>query len=524
MLNKWLRLLVIHPFLLAAFPAIASLQAVKTGILPEEAILPLMWSEVITAVVFAICYVCFRNAAKAGALCSGILVLSCCYGIFQFSLIKALQNMLGVQIDSGILLLIYCLLCTTLLIAVLRVLKKSNFPAATTGHDSLSSFNLALNLASAIFIVVNLLPVVAYELELNQNARRVIAEFRQALGPVKPNRAAAKPDVYYIILDGFANSSTLKRWGYDNHEFLDFLRGKGFYVVDKAASNYDRTQLSLSSSLNMQYLDLVPKRMGKRFEENNVQWRLLQDSCVSNLFQELGYKFINVSSGVFATDYIPNADVNIRCVWCNYFTLAVALLTPFSVTERYVPVLRDMYAQIRLCAGHCLPEILRISGPKFVLIHSDISYAPCMFDQYGNKREISYVNLLGEWGTPADYVSQLKFAESQAEKWITTILSYPGPRPIIILQSDHGPKYPLGSQREYFNERMRILNAYHFPGAGSRGLYETITPVNSFRLLFNNYFQTGLPLLPDRSYCAPVYNREYDWLDVTDQLEFAESP
>jgi hypothetical protein len=45
--------------------------------------------------------------------------------------------------------------------------------------------------------------------------------------------------------------------------------------------------------------------------------------------------------------------------------------------------------------------------------------------------------------------------------------------------------------------KFRILNAYFLPGVSHRHLYPSITPVNSFRLVFNLYFHAGLPLLPD---------------------------
>ena len=51
-------------------------------------------------------------------------------------------------------------------------------------------------------------------------------------------------------------------------------------------------------------------------------------------------------------------------------------------------------------------------------------------------------------------------------------------------------------------EKFGILSAYHLPGVDpeAAGLYPSITPVNSFRVVFNTYFDAGLPLLPDEIY------------------------
>jgi len=62
--------------------------------------------------------------------------------------------------------------------------------------------------------------------------------------------------------------------------------------------------------------------------------------------------------------------------------------------------------------------------------------------------------------------------------------------PIIIIQGDHGTKL----------DHFPILNAYYLPGAGKEKLYPTISPVNSFRLIFDTYFGAHYDLLPDVSY------------------------
>src|SRR5690606_20870239 len=66
------------------------------------------------------------------------------------------------------------------------------------------------------------------------------------------------PDVYYIILDGYPRADILaERYGYDNSEFLEGLESRGFYIADGSHSNYGQTILSLTSSLNMDYLDTL---------------------------------------------------------------------------------------------------------------------------------------------------------------------------------------------------------------------------------------------------------------------------
>src|SRR5207244_7041298 len=72
-----------------------------------------------------------------------------------------------------------------------------------------------------------------------------------------------KPDIYYIILDGYGRQDVLKDlYGFDNSDFIQFLQSRGFYVADQARANYCSTVPSLASSLNRTYLTGLAARYG----------------------------------------------------------------------------------------------------------------------------------------------------------------------------------------------------------------------------------------------------------------------
>ena len=65
-----------------------------------------------------------------------------------------------------------------------------------------------------------------------------------------------RPDVYSLVMDRYANAQTLADiYGYDNGPFMDALRERGFYVAEDAWANYLKTALSITSALNMEFLD-----------------------------------------------------------------------------------------------------------------------------------------------------------------------------------------------------------------------------------------------------------------------------
>ena len=61
---------------------------------------------------------------------------------------------------------------------------------------------------------------------------------------------------------------------------------------------------------------------------------------------------------------------------------------------------------------------------------------------------------------------------------------------------------------------MSIFSAYYLPDQNTDLIYDSITPVNSFRLILNTYFNTDYKLLEDKSYFSD-YGHPYNFTDVT---------
>ena len=84
-------------------------------------------------------------------------------------------------------------------------------------------------------------------------------------GPARRPATAHRPDIYYIILDGYARHDVMQsHFGLDNTAFLEHLERQGFYVARRSTANYCQTPLCLSSSLNATYLDDLVKGLGER--------------------------------------------------------------------------------------------------------------------------------------------------------------------------------------------------------------------------------------------------------------------
>jgi hypothetical protein len=114
------------------------------------------------------------------------------------------------------------------------------------------------------------------------------------------------PDIYYIILDGYARSDYMHQAiGLDNSEFIAFLERQGFYVAANSRSNHNWTSLSLSSSLNLtlaQYLgaNMLPGYYPTPFVDH-------PHSLVRRP-EQIGYRSVAFQSGYLPTEWI-DADV-----------------------------------------------------------------------------------------------------------------------------------------------------------------------------------------------------------------------
>jgi hypothetical protein len=514
---KKLSSLILHPFSVTALAVVICFAQGEHKVFTEEIWQSLVLFEIIVGVLFCVLSVVLKDAVRAGILCSLVVPTLFSYDILKRCLAACFQEIAKSELPPWLALLIYFCLVIPILIVVTRQKISWGKSALEIDHKQL---NVALNVVTLGLLIANCVPLALYEADIMNVENRYLDEFHHKLAGVNLDQKATKRDTYYIILDSYPHSQVMKEmWGYDNSDFINFLKGHGFYVVPNAVSNYDRTHLSIPSTLSMQYLDEIPKQMGTGFFGELVHWRLMEDSCTARLFKQLGYKYINVCCG--SLDSVPEADVNYRSNWMNFFTMSMLMISPVGDIDRYIPFIRDMYAERKLSPAKFIPQIIAAHpGPKFVLIHSDISHPPSIFGRHGEKKPLP-VQIRLDPASPNDYFEQLVYSETVAEDWINKILQTPGPKPIIIIQSDHGPPFLWNTDAAYYNARMKILNAYYFPDMPKTGLYPTITPVNSFRTLFNDYFHAKLPMLPDRTFCNAhdPYNG-YGWTETTNLIRF----
>ncbi len=326
-------------------------------------------------------------------------------------------------------------------------------------------------------------------------------------------------NIYYIVLDSYAHSTILDRvYGYNNEEFLSFLKNNGFYVVSKSHSNYNQSFLSLASSLNLQYVNYFSDELG--FDSRNFQpiYEMIDENELMSYFKSKGYKIISFASANGADGNLEIADVNLcekKILNSQFLTILLrgTIFEPF-----YVEFIQSLENERELCVFSELQTLDdKNSKPFFVYAHFLIPHSPYRFNSDGEKiEEINFISGEESEEEKIGYINQVQLVNKKISNVIDSILNSKQ-KSIIIIQSDTGTSTKSKDQTENLIRKMKILNAYYFPGDIELNLYETITPVNTFRIILNEYFDEEFEVLEDRLYYSPS-GKELEFIDITEQF------
>ena len=197
------------------------------------------------------------------------------------------------------------------------------------------------------------------------------------------NDTGHRPDIYYIILDGYARSDMMSdMFGYDNRPFLKRLESRGFYVAGRSTANYCQTPLSLSSSLNGAYLNgLIPADSHDKAQLG--EW--IGNGAVVRTLRGLGYRFVSFATGFQETEH-PEADVYLSpAPYLSGFHQMLLSRTPLTWVLPG-PAMCDEYTTTRdriLFLLDRAPEIARCQQPTFTFAHILSPHPPFVFGENG---------------------------------------------------------------------------------------------------------------------------------------------
>jgi len=520
---KAAKLGIVHPVLFALYPVLFLYSSNFGQTSFFVALWPMLLFPAVSMLLWLILMALRCRAEKAALLTSVVVILFCSFGHAHALLYQPLlsyeRDVAGV--NSPLLLV-----KTVLFIAISVVWLGLILAAAwmVRGKPAwLGGVTRFLNVASLALLALPLITLL-YDLGSGQLGRDVETSNTE---PMAQRRALDyKPDIYYIILDGYAREDVLKTfYGYDNSSFTTHLARLGFQVPPKTRSNYSWTFLSLASSLNMEHVNWFAKEIGEDSRNRQLPYRMIRDNEVARYLRKRGYMSVHLTSTWGATLANPYADIEISCgtgIFRIEFYRVLANSTWLRVLESSVS--SDL-AMCHLFNFQMLGEVAKKRFPKFVFAHFIPPHHPYLFDRDGNILRSATVSNQFEfrkhlWRDKAKYISQLEFVNQKVKEAVDAILANSERPPIIIIQSDHGPSLEQAPARIRKGVRLANFLAAYLPGAPTL-LPDDITPVNLFPTILNYYFDDQLSTSPQLYYVSP-YTRPYK-LRLFDRFAEAEA-
>jgi len=508
------RSLVLHPLLFAAAP-ILILYGHNIDQVPAGHMLPLLAASIAVAgVLWLALRALLKSWTKSSFVVSTLLALFFSYGHLHSLVIKALVA-LGVRREiGGILPLEESAVLHAVLISIVAASGIFLIVRILRTRSSLAFANRLFNVIAATLVVMSLAGIARYEITTPRPV---------AIPPPQPiladDGAVEKPDIYYIILDGYGRGDVLRDYyHFDNGKFLDFLRAAGFYVDDEGRPNYNWTFMSLASSLNMDYLDELADRVGRKSKDSRLTYEMIRNNRVVETLKSKGYRYVHFDSTWGATQSNPGADVEIsyRRGW---FSIEFSRLIASTTLLKPWPSLMGLELAARHLYGlDKLRSVCSLAGPKFVFYHLLPPHYPYVLDSLGRVKRHLYLSNQFEydkqfWRDRGSYIEQLAFVNARIKQTVADILRGSSRPPVIVLQSDHGPTLEDVPWKDFLRARFGILNAVYFP-KGTVPFLRSKTPVNTFRIIFNALFGADLPLLEERSFYSP-FELPFDFREVT---------
>lgn len=378
-----------HPFLFAVYPALALLAGNISQVLLGDARRSFVVLILLGGGIFCALALVLRNWHRAGLIASLALLLFFSYG----HLFKVMQGISIGPLVIGRTAVLLPLFMLIFAVWSMWVLMKLSTPENITP---------AFNYIGIFLVVFPLYTVIFYLVQ----AQMIRASHKAEIPTEVAERFNGQPPtVYYIILDMHARADVLNAiYDYDESAFINELKEMGFYVAQESVSNYSSTLQSLSSSLNMNYINDLKDTYGVDSNNREPLALLIAQNKVMQMFQGRGYKIGAFQTDDFATEF-RDADIYIKPsrdqmaqyqdAWSLNSFEGIFLQTTMArvlydlrliETKAHTRTIETPYQLHRLTilnAVDHLPDFARERDPYFIFLHIVAPHPPYIFDANG---------------------------------------------------------------------------------------------------------------------------------------------
>jgi hypothetical protein len=386
--------------------------------------------------------------------------------------------------------------------------------------NSFFKINLFENLLLSVFIIADAVSacVAPSGIFLNRNllVRKDVLNVSSIATPDE------RPDVYFLLFDSYPATDFLRQYlQFDNSRLDSILIKKGFKVINKSRSNYNRTAFSLTSELNFEYLKDLTAKTKLTAQHYNRALLTIKDAVVPEVFLHLGYKMYNLSSfelanqvPIYRESFLTSSEENVLLyntlpgrirndiLW-NFITgIYVKLFHSVNGRESVSILLSDV--KKRDFNNKIADSVVHIPAdpavcPKFIYAHFYLPHPPYFYNENGVPNELKRVTDTQSFFSKKYFFPYLKYTNKIIIQTVDSILAGSRKPPVIIIQSDHSSIDYEGCP----NIKDLCFNnytAFYFPDKQYEQLHDTLSNINTFPLIFNKYFKLHISLKKDSSF------------------------
>jgi hypothetical protein len=423
-----------------------------------------------------------KKAGLAVAALSPLLIVFCNYGAF-YEYISELTR--GTQHKFLVLVL------ATLVILIVLIVY--NWKVLSLRQNAINIVNKAFYVIASALIMFNTFSIIAQYIGTAK-----IIKSSGMLNVSMQKNIRIHPDIYFVILDEYAAPSQMKSYfQYDMSPFVKYLARRGFIITEMSTESL-ATAAILDGRLNMEAIKRQSGTLslgslsGSLLESTNIvnaqdeeQMIRLRNSRVIVYLKSIGYQFINMGSWFTQTRYNQLADQNINCFGFQFTDELSTIILNNSVL-RLILINRYFHRKAVLDAFANLENMPVTAGkPKFIFAHIICPHSPYVFGSNDEKLGLKP----GESKDAKQlYLDQHIFISKKVKEFVDKKLSASQPAPVIIIQADHGARMDKSNAHQVFS-------AVYVPNNKGNAWQDSISSVNTFRVLFNDIFGINLEIL-----------------------------
>jgi hypothetical protein len=328
------------------------------------------------------------------------------------------------------------------------------------------------------------------------------------------DESALPPDIYAVMIDGYPRTDVLDfAFDYDNTAFIDALEERGFVVASASHSDYLWTHLSLTSVLNMAYVEdigVIQEIINGERPLHPGLFDAVNHNLVFDVARQHGYQVVSIGAGFEqltprkADVYLDDGQLNefeLQLLNSTYLGQIVSFVAPTFASGQHAERIRSTlrYLGDAAAAPH--------SQSRLVFAHVPTPHQPTVFRRDGSTIPVPindqfYLDSPLEKGMPedrfiAEYRDHLSYLNELILASLDEVLASSDTPPVVVFFSDHGSASQVdwtATQPEDADPKRLAERTGSFLAALTPGKTDVFpddpSPASLFRYLYDAYFGT----------------------------------